>query len=58
MHPKSLIIGIVIGAALMAAAIFLFGDQILGRVGDTTVEVGRTVKEAGKAIEDQADKLR
>ncbi|MFC1609364.1 hypothetical protein ACFL6C_00260 [Myxococcota bacterium] len=58
MHAKSLILGILIGAAAAVALMFIFGDQILGGVGDATEQVGKTVQEAGKALEDQSDKLK
>ena len=58
MHLKSLILGIVIGVALGISAMFLFGDEILGNVGDATQEVGKTVRDAGKTIEKTGDKLK
>jgi hypothetical protein len=58
MHLKSLLIGILIGAVLAVAVMFTFGDRILGRVGDATEDIGKTVKQAGESIEEQGDKLR
>jgi hypothetical protein len=58
MHLKSLILGIVIGAALGIGTMFVFGDELLGDVGDATQEVGKTVRDAGKTLEKAGDKLK
>jgi len=58
MHLRSFLWGLLVGVLLTVAVLFLFGDKILGNVGDTAKEVGHSVEKAGRVIEKQGDKLR
>lgn len=58
MHFKSLLIGFLLGALVASGCWWAFGDMVRGQVAGTAGEVGRTVQEAGKALEKQSEKLR
>lgn len=57
MKFKSLLIGFVLGAAVASGVWIVFGDQLLGRVRETTQDVGRTVEHAGETLQQQGEKL-
>ncbi len=58
MPSRSFLSGLLLGALLGAGAMFLFGDKIVGGMGDTTKEVGRSVEKAGETLKEQGDKLK
>ncbi len=58
MHTKSLIVGIILGAALGVGVMFMFGDQILGGAGGAAQQAGKTVRDAGKTLEKAGEKLK
>jgi gas vesicle protein len=57
MHLKSLLIGLVLGAAIATGVLMVFGDDIRGNVADTTEDIGRGVEKAGETIKESAKKL-
>jgi gas vesicle protein len=57
MQVKSLLIGLVLGAAIASGVFLIFGDDIRGNVANTTKDLGRGVEKAGETIKKSADKL-
>lgn len=57
LHWRSLIIGVVLGAAASAVGFLLFGDQAKRSVATATEELGEGVQRVGKKIERTGKKL-
>lgn len=57
MHIKTLILGIIIGAALGVGSMVLFGNQIRGSARDAAQEAGQTAQDVGKTLEKAGKKL-
>ena len=57
-HWRSLILGIVLGAAAAAVGFLLFGDQAKHSVANATEGIGEGVQQVGKKIERTGEKLK
>ena len=57
-HIRSLVVGIILGAAASAAFFIFFGDTIRGGVASTAQDLGKSVKQAGETLEKTGKKMR
>ena len=58
MHLKTLLFGMLLGAALALAGVYYFGDDMRDGVRKGARELGEGVQKAGEVLEEQSEKLR